>query len=51
MRLNKSNGNYKYIFKSLIDKTLVYKKCEYSNWDDIDNKWCAFFWANRTFLK
>ena len=51
MRLNKSNGDYNYIFKSLIDKTLVYKKCEYSNWDDIDNKWGAFFWANRTFLK
>ena len=51
LRINKSHGNYNHIFKSLIDKTLVYKKCEYSNWGDIDNKWCAFFWADRTFLK
>ena len=51
MRLNKSNGDYNYIFKSLIDKTLVYKKCEYRNWDSIDVKWGDFFWANRNFLK
>ena len=51
LRINKSDGDYNYIFKSLIDKTLVYKKCEYRNWDDIDDKWGAFFRANRTFLK
>ena len=51
MRLNKSNGDYSYIFKSLIDRTLVYSKCEYKHWGSIDDKWGAFFWANRTFLK
>ena len=51
LRINKSHGDYNYIFKSLIDKTLVYKKCEYGNWDSIDVKWGDFFWANRNFLK
>ena len=51
LRINKSHGNYNHIFKSLIDKTLVYKKCEYMNWDSIDVKWGDFFWANRNFLK
>ena len=51
MRLNKSNGDYNYIFESLIDRTLVYKKCEYRKWSAIDDKWGTFFWANRAFLK
>ena len=51
MRINKSNGDYFHIFTSLIDRTLVYSKCEYKHWGSIDNKWGNFFRANRTFLK
>ena len=51
MRINKSNGDYFHIFTSLIDRTLVYSKCEYRHWSSIDVKWGDFFRANRTFLK
>ena len=51
LRLNKCYFNKDYIFTSLIDRTLVYSKCEYRHWGSIDDKWGDFFRANRTFLK
>ena len=51
MRLNKSNGDYKCIFKSLIDKTLVFDKCKYKHWYTINGRWVKFFYKNTTFLK
>ena len=51
LRLNRCYGRYNNILSELIDKTLVFDKCAYKHWRNINERWVKFFLKHTTFLK
>ena len=51
IRLNRCYGRYDDLLSLLIDRTLVYNKCEYKHWNTINGRWIRYFYKNKTFLK